>query len=387
MHGRPFALTVAIGLSIALAIGLDGCAPSAGATTPNRITVASERCGAGWADPHAGQQSFLLANTDIVTGEVYLVDAESNAVYAYVDNLAPGATATLRVDLGSGDYAFRCAMADEGVAYGARVHIAGSVAGGPAPVRAVTDNDLVPVAKQYDAWLSDQLPGLQGLVGRLLADIRDGRLAAARTDWLPAHLAYERLGAAYGAFGAADVAINGLAAGLPLGTADPGFSGFHRIEFGLWHGQAAAELAPIASKLAADVSTLAGALAATSVATLDLAIRSHEIAENALQFDLTGESDYGSGSSLASVDAELDGTGELLTLMTPVLQPRYPQLGAAERALALAKSDVAAESVDGRWTPLSRLDRASRERIDSDLGGLASLLAPVASIAEPRIDS
>ncbi|HEX4444558.1 MAG TPA: EfeM/EfeO family lipoprotein [Galbitalea sp.] len=378
---------IAAGAAVGLVVGLSGCASTSGASAATRITVASEHCGDGWTDPRPGQQTFLLANSDIVTGEVFLVDGQSGAVYAYVDNVAPGATALLRVDLGSGHYSFRCAMSDEGVARGAQVTIPGNARGGSRPVQAVTDETLVPIAKKYDSWVASQLPGLVRLVTALDADLRSGDLNRARADWLPAHLDYERLGAAYGAFGETDTAINGLTTGLAGGVADPRFTGFHRIEYGLWHGHSAAALAPIGAGLLRDVRTLQSTIASSSVATLDLAIRSHEIAENALQFDLTGETDFGSGSSLASVSAELEGTTELLDLMTPVLASRYPDLGTAESALSRARRDVSAEFVAGAWTSLESLGRTSRERIDADLSGLSALLAPIASIAEPRIDS
>lgn len=56
------------------------------------------------------------------------------------------------------------------------------------------------------------------------------RLGAAREAWLPAHLAYERLGAAYGASGDLDGTIDGGPEGLPDGVHDKGFTGFHRVE-------------------------------------------------------------------------------------------------------------------------------------------------------------
>jgi iron uptake system component EfeO len=383
---------IAVGVVVGSIVGLVGCAsssgaPSAASSGSTSITVNSEHCGRGWIDPRPGSQTFLLTNSDIVAAEVFLVDSSSGAVFAYVDNVAPGASADLRVDLGSGRYSFRCAMSDEEVARGPVVAVPGHTRAGRRPVPAVTDNDLIPVAKQYDSWVANQLPALVRLVGVLDADIRSGALARARVDWLPAHLAYERLGAAYGAFGDADTAINGLATGLATGVDDPSFTGFHRIEYGLWHGQSASRLAPLSARLAAEVRALQATIDSFSIQTLDLGIRSHEIVENALQFDLTGESDYGSGSGLASVSAELDGTRELLAMISPVLRSRYPGLGTAEKALAAATIDVNAEQIAGRWTPVADLTRTSRERIDSDLSGLSSLLAPIAAIAEPRIDS
>jgi iron uptake system component EfeO len=383
----PFSAVVAIVVAAAIATVATGCSSSGRTPANQRITIASERCGSGWTNPIPGQETFVVANTDIVSGEAFLVSAATGDVYAYVDDLAPGSTATMRIRLGSGRYQFRCAMSDEPVAHGVIVTVPGTMRGGARPVAAVTDNELVPIAKEYDQYVSSALPGLEGLVDVLAADIRSGDLPAARTDWLPAHLAYLRLGAAYGAFGAADAAINGLSAGLPGGVTDPGFTGFHRIEYGLWHGQTAGALEPFAARLVADVGTLQSILDQTSVATLDLAIRSHEIVENALQFDLTGQSDYGSDSGLASLDARLDGTGELLTLLRPILAPRYPGYEAAVHLLGVAEADVTAEDSDGEWMPLPQLSTAQRERIDADVSGLASQLAPIASIAEPRADS
>ena len=50
------------------------------------------------------------------------------------------------------------------------------------------------------------------------------------------------------AFGDADGVINGTDAGLPGGVHDPDFTGFHRIEYGLWHGESTRSLkAPAAA--------------------------------------------------------------------------------------------------------------------------------------------
>ncbi len=118
---------------------------------------------------------------------------------------------------------------------------------------------MVAVTKQYQAYVTGALPGLIAQTTALAARRRrGGDLAKARADWLTAHLSYERLGAAYGAFGDADGAINGTADGLPDGVTDDGFTGFHRLEYGLWNGQAAATLVPIAQQLITDVSRPAG---------------------------------------------------------------------------------------------------------------------------------
>ena len=57
-------------------------------------------------------------------------------------------------------------------------------------------------------------------------------------------------------FGDFDDEIDGLPDGLPGGVNDPGFTGFYRLEYGLWHGQSAAELTGPADKLTVDVRAL-----------------------------------------------------------------------------------------------------------------------------------
>ncbi len=86
--------------------------------------------------------------------------------------------------------------------------------------------------------------------------VRSGDLDVARAAWLPAHLAYERLGAAYGTFGDFADKIDGRPAGLPKGVHDADFTGFHRVEYGLWHGESAASLRAPADRLASDVRAL-----------------------------------------------------------------------------------------------------------------------------------
>lgn len=358
--------------------GCAGAGAASAASSSTRIEVSVDRCGAGWTNPAAGPQRFVLHNTDTRAGEVYLTDARSGDVYAEVDPLAAGATQTIAITLGAGAYAFRCAMEDEQTVVGPTVTIASGPKTSPTAVPAVAQADLVEATRAYQSYVSGQLPTLASLTAMLQADLGRGDLAAARADWLPAHLEYERLGAAYGAFGDLDGEINGLPDGLKGGTADPAWAGFHRLEYGLWHGQDAATLRPVAAALAASVDELAGAFAKAQIDPLQLSLRAHEITENALQFELTGHTDYGSGSNLQTVAANLDGTATVLGILKPLLAERFPQLPQTLALLEKTRADIAAAPA------LAALTRAQRERIDADVAQLAEDLAPVASMLEPR---
>ena len=165
---------------------------------------------------------------------------------------------------------------------------------------------------------------------------------------------------------------------------DRGFTGFHRVEYGLWHGEAAASLRTPADALATAVGKLQAVFGPAQLDPLQLSIRAHEITENALQLELTGETDEGSHSNLATVAANLQGTREVLSIIKPLLASRYPQLPAVESDLASTESDLQGLRTAAGFPALSALSRTQRERIDSDLSELAERLAPIATILEPR---
>ena len=372
---------------IATVLLIGACTSSShkAAPTPPTVQVSVTSCGMGWTPKATGQQHILLSDTDSRAGEVSLIDPRSGAIYAQVEPIGPGTTANMDVSLSAGSYALQCAMEDEAPVVGPTVTLTGPTPAGAAPgVMPVDEAQLVPATKQYEAYVSKALPGLVAEVKALGYDITSGDLAKAKADWLTAHLSYERLGAAYDAFGALDSAINGLDHGLPGGVADPGFSGFHRIEYGLWNGASRASLTAEVDALVADVGKLQGVFAAAQIDPLTISIRAHEISENALQFELTGEDDFGSHSELATVSANLDGTRTVLDMVSPLLASRTTTMPAIDAQLALTRQLVDAQHTPAGWATLASLTTGQREHIDSALSQLCELLAPVAAILEPR---
>ena len=181
-------------------------------------------------------QTFQVRNSGTAGAEAYLINPATGAVFAEVAGLGPGTTRPMRLNLGSGSYAFQCFIQDTDTLTGPTVRVGGHHQGARG-ILPVTTDDLLGPARLYHAYVSAGLGTLARQVGLLARLIRAGHLTAARAAWLPAHLTYERLGAAYGTFGNYDTEIDGRPDGLPHGVSDPAFTGFYRIEYGLWHGQ------------------------------------------------------------------------------------------------------------------------------------------------------
>ncbi|ERK61717.1 Imelysin, partial [Leifsonia aquatica ATCC 14665] len=216
----------------------------------------------------------------------------------------------------------------------------------------VTRGDLIPVALAYGTWVGTRLPVLQQQVAALSADAEEGDLAAAKRDWLAAHTTYETLGAAYDAFGDVGDQIDGLPR--------DGLTGFHLVESQLWGGADTATVAASAAQLGTEVGSLAGTFADAEIDPGAIALRAHEIVEVAVQDVLTGAADAGSGTELATIDANLDGAEQALAPLHDILAPRYPDLDRTTEELQQTRTLVESFRAPGRRRRAGRRTGTSR---------------------------
>ncbi|MCW2782425.1 MAG: Periplasmic lipoprotein involved in iron transport-like protein [Marmoricola sp.] len=373
---------LAVPLALLSACGSAAPAKVAAAAGPVQVSVSA--CGQGWTATRAGAQKIELKNTDSRAGEVQLISAKTGALFAAIEPFGPGTTRELDISLAAGDYQLRCLMEDEAAITGAAFSLTGKGVGDSRGVVPQTEADLISPTKKYESYVKGRLPALARETERLSADIARGELGNARKDWLVAHLAYERLGAAYDAFGDLDGAINGLPNGLPRGVHDASWSGFHRIEYGLWHGASATTLNAPAGQLEQDIVALRKQFRTVQIDPLTVTIRAHEITENALQFALTGQDDFGSHTGLATVRANLDGTTEVLSLLAPQLRTAGIDRTPITQGVRRAEDLLDAQHHNGVWVSETALPRTAREDIDAAISELTELLAPVAAALEPR---
>jgi iron uptake system component EfeO len=371
-----------VAVVIVLALAARPAAVSAAPAAEIAVTAGMDDCGDGWGSggkASGGTAAFDVDNTTVGGIEVYLQAIDTQKVYLDLESIGAGAHAHARVTLGSGRYRFVCLPADADPVRGPTIAV------GPAPkgsaltpgIVPVTRTDLIPAAQTYAAWVASRLPALRQQTAAVAADAEEGDLAAARRDWLTAHITYETLGAAYGAFGELGDAIDGLP--------EHGLTGFHAVEAPLYTGAPAAALVGPAQELVADVDKLVAAFPAMQIDPGDMGLRAHEIVEDALRDVLAGAADAGSGTELATVDANLTGATQALAPLDGILASRYPQLTETQHAIATAQALIEGfRGADGTWTRLAALTTAQREHVDAALSETAELLAPVAAICDPK---
>jgi iron uptake system component EfeO len=369
---------------------LAACASGAGSSpssSAGEISISTGACGGNWQLAAPGWHTFQIHNSASDAAEVELINPSTGAVYDDIENVGAGTTNPMRVNVGSGSYAFRCLIEDTDAITGPTEKVPGHTAGETA-ILPVTNNDLLASAHEYHTYVTAGLVTLSSQVNTLNSAIQgaiqSGNLTAARSAWLPAHLTYERLGAAYDSFGDFDGEIDGRADGLVGGVNSPDWTGFYRLEYGLWHGQSAATLKKYSSQLVHDVSALQKSWPSAQIDLLDMGLRTHEILENALQFQVSGHDDYGSGTTLATTEANITGTEVLLTELHPILAPRYSGLPAVSTWLNRLQKLIEATHTSHGWTAVSQLPTTTRQNIDAAASQALVELAPIADITEPR---
>jgi high-affinity iron transporter len=166
---------------------------------------------------------------------------------------------------------------------------------------------------------------------------------------------------------------------------DPGFTGLHRIEYGLYHGQGAAQLLPVVDQLSGEITGVQKNLTSDDIAgdPTNLPIRAHEIIEDAIRDHLSGIDDEGAGAAYAMTyaDTQVDRVvlGELAALIDArspgLVQTADDQLGTLDQALQDAKAN-------GRWASLGDTPLAARQKVDAAIGALLETLASVPDLLE-----
>jgi len=371
---------------MALATGGVAQARAGGDSPTALITVSSTACAPGWQAPHSGRTVFTVDNVSAGTiYEVTLVGAKQGSVYGEIEMLAPGTDDTMDVVLPPGQYSFTCNAFSGGVLRSQVEQVTGPPLSGTYSYTPVDAHQLQLATATYRASVTQWLQRLGSATDALESAVKSGQLAHARQLWLPAHLDYERLGAAYSAFGNFNAEINATPLSLQGGVTSPYFTGFLALEYGLWGGQSTAELAPTAVALDEAVHSLIAQFPQLPMVPSDLARSTYEILENSLQFDMSGETDEGSNTDLATAWANVEGTQMALTALAPLLQQSGPGvLPRLQQGLdAMAGAFEAYEKPSGNWDPLQSLTTSQHESLDGQLSGLLEELSALPELLQP----
>lgn len=319
----------------------------------------------------AGRASFRIINRSDRAVEWEILDGV--LVVEERENIAPGLSQVINANLLPGDYAITCGLL--------------SNPRGTLHVTPTAESDAQAKAKpsmvafigplsEFRVYLSSQGGALIKAVSALEQAIAAGDLTQAQALYLPAREAYQRLAPAAQRLAELDNAINARADYFESREQDPAFSGFHRLEYGLFEQHTLGDLTPIAQRLLADVTTLKQQLLAQSLPPEQLvSILVRNLNSLADVRAASGEEERYSHLDLNGFAANLTVTRKVVDLMRPLLTKSaadlLPGIDSAINAFAAQLDDL---QVDGHYRSYNRVTAAQRQLIADKAKALAAAL-------------
>ncbi len=274
------------------------------------------------------------------------------------ENIAPGFRSQLAARLKPGVYDITCGLLSNPrgkLTVTASAHSEAEKA--KPPLKA-----FIGPLSEYKVYLAVQTGRMVQALGVLSKAIDSGDVAAAKSAYATARTAYRHIEAVSGRIADIENAIDPVAAYLAGREQDPAFTGFHRVEFGLWLGNTTDGLKPVAVKLVADAATLKDRLKATRLEPTDLAgnaaREARRLAEGPV---IAGDSLY-AGDDLSELAAAVDGLEKPVSLVLPLVSEASPEAAkAVTDAFVAVRTELGKLSGPGA-TPVAYNDVSAEAR-------------------------
>jgi FTR1 family protein len=305
-----------VGGAVAVLLGTGAFfATASGTTSGDRQEVEIELSDAGCSPAElkvpAGATTFVVENAgarDVTEFEVL----DGSRILAEAENVASGIERSVSVTLKPGTYEIACP--------GGTATETGTltVTGDADDAGAVTAADQEAV-DAYRDYLTEQTALLTDRTTAFAAAIKAGDTAKAKALYSSTRIPYERVEPVAEAFGdldpKIDVRINDVADG-------DDFTGFHRIEQGLWVDGSTKGLAPVAAQLLADVRDLERRVKTIELEPAQVANGAVELLGEVSKSKITGEEDRYSHTDLVDFKANVEGSQAAFEAVHEILESR-----------------------------------------------------------------
>lgn len=314
-----------------------------------KVTVNAKGCEPNALTVPAGRTTFEIVNASDRPLEWEILDGVM--VVEERENIAPGFSSSLTAKLNPGTFQIACGLLSNPRG---TLTVTPSEASEAEKAKPPLKAFIGPLS-EYRVYVGLESSALVKQTEKLAAAIHAGDLEAARTAYVAARLPYKHIEAVSGRIADLENRIDPVADYFEKREEDPGFAGFHRIEYGLYAQNSTEGLAPVADALVADVTTLKARLKELKLApeelTTSAARQARRLAEDTVPH---GDNRYGY-TDLPEFAANLDGMEKSVSLLYPLVEAAKPETaqgakdGFAELRAALAAIGGASyEAVDAQ---------------------------------------
>lgn len=307
------------------------------------VTINAKSCEPNSITVPAGKNAFRIVNASDRAVEWEILDGV--LVVEERENIVPGLSQIINANLQPGDYAITCGLLSNPRG---TLHVTPTAESDAAAKARPSMVAFIGPLSEYRVYLSTQSSALIRAVNDLQQAIDSGDLAQAQKAYAPARSAYQRIAPAAQRLSELDNAINARADYYEKREQDPGFGGFHRLEFGLFSQKSVDGLTPVVQKLQTDIASLKQQLLAQSIAPEQLASMVVRNMRSIAEVRSNGEEERYSHLDVNGFAANLEGTRKVIDLLRPLL--------AKSSGDVLKKIDTASTALDDQLLMLKTTD-------------------------------
>ena len=285
------------------------------------------------------------------------------------ENIGPGICYELTVQVEAGEYEVACKPGMTGDGIRTTVTVAGAAAlADPAETQAVT---------AYRAYVQGQADALVPLVQGLAAAVQAGDVARAQALYAPSRVPWEAIEPVAESFGDLDPRVDLREADLEAGQV---WTGWHRIEKGLWAQRSTAGLGPVADQLVADVQDLQGRVATADLTVASIGNGAKELLDEVATGKITGEEEAFSHTDLVDFAANVEGAEQAYTVLKPLVTDA-DLVAELDSAFAAVEAALRPYARGTGYVPYDTVDAAGRRELARVVDALSEPLSRLSSAA------
>lgn len=360
-----------VGALSALALGLTGCASETAAGGDIIVKASDGDCAVSATKLDAGPATFKVTNTGSKVTEFY-VYAGGDRILGEVENIGPGSSRNLVIDLTKGTYEGACKPGMIGDGIRQTITVTGQAA------KSLSDSEeLKAAAKSYERYVESQTGALIDKTQEFVDAVKSGKVDEAKALFPIARTYWERIEPVAETFGDLDPITDGREPDVEPGA---DFTGWHRIEKQLWVSGNTVGMDTYADQLLANVKEIVTRSRTAPLTALQLAQGSKGLLDEVATGKITGEEDEFSHTDLWDFKANIDGSEAAIASLRPVLEAQDPAL-VKELDIRFKELDAELDQYqkdDGSWT---FYDKLTKEQVKSLSDSVAALSEPISKVA------
>jgi iron uptake system component EfeO len=377
LRDRRLALVPALALAVLTAACGGGSEDGGSRAATDVIPVAAtdDACEVGAGELEAGTHEFEVTNGGSKVTDFY-VYAEGDRVMAEVENIAPGLSRDLLVELPAGEYETACKPGMIGDGIRNPLVVTGDSA------QLSEDELLAQAAVDYQRYVQSQTAALTEQARGFVAAVKAGDVEGAKALFPVARTYWERIEPVAEIFGDLDPRIDGREGDQAEGEE---FTGFHRIEKALWETGDVSDMGPHADQLLADVEEIVALADDTTLEPLQLANGAKALLDEVATGKITGEEDRYSRTDLWDFAANLEGSQAAVQALRPYLEEADPDLVAEiDERFAETEAELEQYRAGNGWKLHSELTQEQLKGLSDRITALTGSVSQVAAAVADR---